>query len=45
MEMKVIGLATALTAASLTAVAASSDKSKTPTNSPKPAKPITEWTG
>ncbi|WP_257286064.1 acid-activated periplasmic chaperone HdeA [Endozoicomonas sp. SESOKO1] len=44
MEMKVIGLAMALTAVPLTAVAASSDQSKTPTNSTKPAKPITEWT-
>ena len=44
MEMKAIGLAMALTAVSLTAAAASSDKSKNPTNSTKPSKPITEWT-
>lgn len=44
MEIKALGLAMTLTALSLAAVAASSDKSKSPTTGSKPAKPITEWT-
>lgn len=44
MEIKVLGLAVALMTASLTVVAASSDKSQTTTTSSKPAKHITQWT-